>query len=173
MRKVLNNKVLLFIVVILLLANVAMLLYFLGLRESGKRNAHFERQKSPITEFLQNEIGFSPAQMANFDKTRRQHREQMKPLFEDMRAAKVQFYGYLTNPAASDSMINAAASTIGEKQKLLDMQTFSNFKEIRTLCTPQQQPKYDSLIVNEISKMWFPSWKGNGRQQKDSTRSNH
>ncbi len=170
MRSVLNNKVLLFTVAILLLANIAMLLYFLWIKEPMKRNTRGDRQKSPMTEFLQTEIGFDKQQMEAFDKTRKKHRQEMKPLFEDTRVAKVQFYGFLKNPAVSDSLLNAAASVIGEKQKLLDIQTFQNFKEIRALCTPGQQLKYDSLIVNEISKMWFPAWKGNGHQQKDSSR---
>lgn len=173
MRKVLNNKVLLFIVAILLVANVAMLVYILKMREPGKKGSRTERQKSPITEFLQNEIGFSPEQLAAFDKTRQSHRQMMRPLFEDIKTAKVSFYKSLTNPGISDPALDSAASIIGEKQKLLDMQTLRNFKEIRTLCTPDQQPKYDSLIVNEISKMWFPSWKGNNHQPKDSTNIKH
>ncbi len=171
MRSVLNNKVLLFIVAILLLANIVMLFYFLWIREPNRRSSHGDRPRSPITEFLQIEIGFNKDQMAAFDKTRQRHRQTMKPLVEDVKAAKVQFYGFLKNPAVSDAVLNDAVAAIGEKQKLLDMQTFLNFKEIRTLCSAQQQPKYDSLIVNEISKMWFPSWKGNGHLQKDSSRS--
>lgn len=173
MRKVLNNKVLLFIVAILLLANIAILFYFLWMKEPSKKNSRGDWQKSPITVFLQNEIGFSTDQMAAFEKTRQQHRQKMKPLFEDIKTAKVQFYEFLTNPVISDSTLNSAASIIGEKQKLLDLQTFQNFKEIRSLCTMEQQPKYDSLIVNEISRMWFPTWKGNGHQDKDGPRPPH
>lgn len=171
MRKVFNNKVLLFIVAILLVANVAMVCYFLWMREPAKRSFHGEqRQKTPITEFLQAEIGFSQAQMLAFDTIRRSHRQKMRPLFEDIKTAKVQFYQFLTNPDVNDSALNRAAAIIGEKQTLLDLQTFQNFKEIRTLCTPEQKARYDSQIVNEISQMWFPSWKGNGRPGKDSTK---
>jgi protein CpxP len=174
MRKVLNNKVLLFIVAILLLANIAMLFYFLWLREPTRKTPHGDHQKSPFSQFLQTEIKFNEEQMASFEKVRQKHRQILKPLFEEIKTAKVQFYGFLTNPAISDSVLERAASVIGSKQKALDAQTFQNFKEIRGLCTPQQQPRYDSLIVNEISKMWFPSWKGNkGHQQKDGPESNH
>jgi len=173
MRKVFNNKVLVFIVAILLLSNIAMLFYFLALRDPAKHNSHGDRQKSSISEFLQNDIGFSDDQMISFDKTRQKHRQTMKPLFENIRAAKVHFYGFLTSSAVTDSVLNAAALKIGENQQYLDMQTFQNFKEIRNLCNPLQQIKYDSLIVNEISKMWFPSWKGNSHQVRDSIKSVH
>lgn len=166
MRRVLNNKVLLFIVAILLVANVAMLVYIFRMREPVKTGSRTERQKSPITEFLQNEIGFSPDQMAAFDTIRQNHRQKLKPLFEDIKTAKVAFYKSLTNPGVNDPALDSAASVIGQKQKLLDMQTFKNFKELRTLCTPDQQPKYDSLIVKEISRMWFPSWRGNSHSRK-------
>jgi hypothetical protein len=173
MRKVLNNKVLLFLVAILFLANISMLAYILWMREPMKTNGRSDRQKSPITEFLEKKIGFSAEQMKSFDQTRKNHRQKMKPLFEDIKTAKVQFYSYLTDPTTSDSVLNRAASIIGEKQKFLDMQTFQNFKEIRSLCTAEQQPKYDSLIANEISNMWIPSWKGSSRQGKDNARPAH
>lgn len=171
MHKVLNNKMLLFIVAILLLTNIAMLFYIFASREPVKRSPHGERQRSPVTEFLQKDIGFTQEQMKAFDNTRLKHRQTMRPLFEDIKKAKLQFYGYLTNAEVSDSILDVTASIIGEKQKLLDMQTFRNFKEIRALCTPEQQLKYDSLIVNEISRMWFPSRKGNNRPQKDTSKS--
>src|ERR1700712_1813266 len=102
MRKVLNNKVLLFIVAILLLANIAMLFYFLWMRDPKRNpNAHGDRQKSPMTEFLQTNIGFNAEQLAAFEKTRQKHRQLLKPLFEDIKTAKVQFYSFLTNPQIS------------------------------------------------------------------------
>ncbi len=170
MRKVFNNKILLFIVAILLLANIAIVFYFVNQRDPDRHSGKPDRQRSPITEFLQKEIGFSTQQLDEFEKTRQKHRQLMRPLFEEIKAAKVQFYGLLTNPSVPDSTLDAAAKKIGDKQLQIDMQTFRNFNEIRTLCTPEQQPKYDSLIVNEITKMWFSPWKGNGRPQRDSTK---
>ncbi len=106
MRKVLNNKVLLFIVAILLLANIAILFYFLWMREPSRRPPHGDHQKSPMTEFLQTSVGFNAEQLSAFETMRQKHRLILKPLFEDIRKAKVEFYGFLTNPGITNTTLN-------------------------------------------------------------------
>jgi hypothetical protein len=172
MRKVLNNKVLLLVVAVLLLANIAMLLYFLWGKEPSRKNAHAERQRSPITLFLEQQIGFDKQQMEAYEKMRQEHRQKMRPLFEEIRIAKVGFYGLLNNPAYSESEFNQGASAIGEKQKAIDVQAFHNFRELRKICTPSQQVKYDSLIPGVIGEMWFPARRANSHQ-RDSLGAGH
>lgn len=94
----------------------------------------------------------------------------MKPLFEDIRLAKIEFYGLLSKGSIDDSTLSRAASTIGEKQKAIDLQAFENFREIRKLCTAEQQPRYDSLIPGIIGKMWFAPRKGNSRHKENSSK---
>lgn len=168
MRKVLNNRVLLLVVAILLLSNIAMLFFFVWMKEPSKKGIRGERQKSPITLFLEQQVGFNKQQMEAYDKIRQQHRQEMKPLFEEIRLSKVGFYGLLSKSENSNDDLNKAASAIGEKQKIVDLQAFQNFKEIRALCTPEQQPRYDSLIAGVIANMWFPARKGNMHQNADS-----
>lgn len=155
MRKVLNNKVLLFIVAVLLLANIAQLIYSVGMRDKGKKNFS-DRQRSPITGFLKNDIGFNTQQMQAYNRLREQHKQKMRSLFQDIRLAKVAFYNLLSDTTVNDTVLNRAASTIGEKQKALELQTFRNFREIRGFSTAAQLPKYDSLVPGLIGKMWFP-----------------
>lgn len=150
----LRNKTLLFIVVISLLANIIMLVYFGWIKEQSHKN-HNDRPNSPITVFLKKDIGFTDEQMGKFNQLRLQNRKKMKPLFEDIRLAKVQFYGYLNDQQINDSVLNSAATLIGEKQHAIDVQTFKNFREIRTICTEEQKKRYDSLVSGVVSKMWF------------------
>jgi len=150
----LRNKTLLFIVVISLLANIIMLAYFGWIRERFHKN-HNDWPNSPITVFLKKNVGFTDAQMVQFNQLRTKNREKMKPLFEDIRSAKVQFYEYLNDQQINDSALNGAATLIGEKQRAIDLQTFKNFREVRTICTEEQKKSYDSLIGGVISQMWF------------------
>ena len=53
----------------------------------------------------------------------------------------------------SDSLINAGADSIAQKQETLDMQMFRYFKNIRNICTPDQLQKFDSTIKNEVARM--------------------
>lgn len=160
MRKILNNKVLLFIVAVLLLANIAQLIYSVGMRDKGRKNFN-DRQRSPITGFLKNDIGFNTQQMEAYDRLREQHKQKMRSLFQDIRLAKVAFYNLLSDTTVNDSVLNRAALTVGDKQKALELQTFRNFRDIRGLSTSAQLPKYDSLVPGLIGKMWFPGGREN------------
>jgi len=168
MRSVLDNKLLLSIVAILLLANIAMLIFFVRGRESDSKEFRHEKSRSPMTVFLQEEIGFSPEQMASYDALRQENRKKMKPLSEDIRQAKIQFFHLLERNALDTAVLNQAASRIGEKQKEIELQVFKNFRSIRTLCNEEQLVKYDSLVPATIEKMWFAERRGNGRQKPDS-----
>lgn len=75
MRNVLNNKVLLLIVAILLLANIALLVSFVGMKKPEKNISRDERQRPPMTVFLDKELGFNQQQMEQFDTLRQRHRQ--------------------------------------------------------------------------------------------------
>ena len=149
-----RNKTLLFILVISLLANMIMLIYFGWVRESNHRNAR-NGQGSPMTAFFKKDLHFTDQQMEAYEKLRMQNRQKMKPLFEDVRLAKVDFYKYINDQQANDSLLDASAGQIGEKQKVLDLQTLKNFRQLRNICTEEQKKRYDSLITGVITNMWF------------------
>jgi len=156
MHKILSNKVLLFISGLLLVSNIVMVVLLVRAKDSHKRSSGPEKQKYPVTVFLDKEIGFTAEQMDQYEKIRQHQRQSMRPLFEEMRLAKVQFYRHLSKPSAENDTLIRASSEIGAKQQTIDLQSFRNFKEIRKVCTERQKAKYDSLIPGVIEKMWFP-----------------
>ena len=163
-----RNTVFISIITVLLATNIALLVFFLWVKPN--RNLHPDTRRDTIAQSLENKIGFSQQQMAQYQRLKDDHREKMKPLFEDMRNTKEKFYGFLQQPS-SDSGINNAANLIGEKQKEIDLQIFHHFKELRDLCTVQQQPKFDSLIQQVIHRMSAPYHK-RSMDNRDSVKSN-
>jgi hypothetical protein len=162
-----KNSVLIFLVIFLLLTNIGMLVYFTAFNKMPRGNRGDRR--GPVTSFLQNEAGFSKAQMDMLDSLKKQHRSDIKPLFDDLGKSKDNFYQLLGKPAVSDSMLKTAAAEIGQKQALLDLQFFQNFMSIRKLCTDQQLLKFDSVMPSLASKMMQPWQKNNAPRRKDST----
>ena len=114
-----RNKLLLFIVAILLLANVV-LLYFLFKGESNSKSQ--PRERRGISEQLKNDVGFNEEQLKAYELRREKHMGEMKGLFEELRQTKEQFFTTVQNPQAADSIIQRGANTIAEKQKLIDLQ---------------------------------------------------
>ena len=160
-----RNKIYVFLIGILLLSNLALVAFFV-MNKPEKKEVRRDRPGSFMKDALKNEVGFSEEQMAKFEEMATQHKQQMRPLFEDIAKTKEGFYKMLTQPGIPDSVLNSAAKEIGEKQKLIDLKIFMHFQNIRGLCQPNQQPQFDTLIQRVVHRMVFPMRKGEGK--KDS-----
>lgn len=149
MNQLPGNKILLTIIAILLITNVVMLVLFLRI----KRPEHQERKKLGFTEKLKNDVGFTPQQMAVFEPKKKAFWKRVRERFDEIKKTKEDFYHQMYDPTIPDSVIEAKAEMIGKQQKELDLHVIRHFKEIRTLCTPEQLPKYDSLLPALIERM--------------------
>jgi hypothetical protein len=154
-----NKRPLIFIILFLLLTNIGVLGYFLWDRKPSQQGGS---GKGPGISFaLQNEVGFDDQQIADYRKLKEQQWAAIKPMFADLHKAKDSFFRMVSNENPSDSMVNAGAGLIAEKQKAIELQAFSHFKQVRALCRPDQLEKYDSLVQRMIRK----TGKGRGGDQ--------
>lgn len=164
-----RNRVLISLVILLLLTNIAMLLYFTAFEKHPARPNRNDNRRGPVTGFLQNELGFSKAQMDTVDSLKKEHRMAIKPFFDELGKSKDNFYRLIGQPGLNDSMLNASAEEIGKKQAALDLQFFKDFISFRKLCTEEQLPKFDSVMPNLASRMMQPWQKNNNPRKKDSS----
>lgn len=164
-----GNKNLLIIIAVLLLTNIGVLGYFLWYKKpQDKQEQHDGRNNNNgIADQLQKEVGFSEAQLTQYKQLKEKQRETIRPMYDEMRKAKDGLFRLLQDSTISDSSVAIVAERIAQRQKMLDLQTFTYFRKVRMLCTPAQQPKYDTLIQNMFSKMNRPQ----RRQDNDSTKS--
>ena len=146
---------LLIIIGALLLTNVAVLFYFLR-QEKEPSTQQPDRARSTVTEMLQDEVGFNEDQTAKYKELKDKQREKIKPMYDNMRKAKDSLFRLLSYPGTPDSVLNKAGEVIAQRQKELDIETFNHFRRVRTLCTPDQLPQYDSLVIRLIRKMGKP-----------------
>ncbi len=161
-----SNKNLIFLVTVLLLTNIAVLAYFLWFKKNEPRNPG-ERRAGIMIETLQKEVGFNETQMAEYKALKELQKETVRPLFEEMRKAKETLFLLMGDSTASDSTVQAAADVIAKQQKSLDLHTLQHFKKVRSLCTPEQQIKYDSAIVKMFRKMGKPHKQGESDKEKN------
>ena len=145
---------LLIIIAVLLLTNIAVLVYFLSDRNPGHtKNAEVKSEPSSVTEMLQKDVGFSEEQMTVYKQMKEKQKEVIRPMFDDMRKSKDSLFRLLSYPETQDSVLVRMADGIAKKQKALDLQTFTYFRKVRTLCQGDQLPKYDSMILPMLRKM--------------------
>ena len=151
-----NNKALLFIIAVLLVTNIAMVIFFFAVKPCGRPE---DRRLSPgeaMAYFLKNDVKFSPEQLQQFDSLRKEHKKVIKPLFRNMNAVKDDFYRHISDASVPDSLLNGQLDSIAVAQKQLDRTMFYHFRQVRTLCTPEQLPLYDSLVQHLIQRMMNP-----------------
>lgn len=147
-----KTKALVTIIIFLLITNIAMLIFFIVLSKPAERKSR-NRDQNGMYNSLQNEVGFSKDQLGQYQALRKEQMDKAKPLFNELRDAKKDFYGLIYADNISDSLINADADSIAQKQKTLDMQMFRYFKSIRNICTPGQLQKFDSTIKKVVVRM--------------------
>jgi len=138
-------------VIILLLTNIVILAFFLMDKGPDKGSPRANRE-AMVTAFLQHDIGFDKAQMDAYDTLNRKSRDDMKASFDEIRNNRQVLYKELGSQAFSDSAINIAAVKVAEKQKEIEVKMLSHFAAVRKLCTPAQQPKFDSLFYRIWNK---------------------
>jgi periplasmic protein CpxP/Spy len=144
-----KSKILILLVAVLLLTNITMLYFFLNRPQHNKDGR--SGREAAITAFLEKEIGFSPQQLKQYDSLGNAHREKMRTMLDTMRSAKEQVLKNLAAGNFTDSGMVQAADQSAAKQREMELAMLQHFKSIRNLCTPAQQPKFDSLYYK---MMW-------------------
>lgn len=146
----------LIIIAVLLLTNIAMLVYFFEHKKNVRVASATEEKRMGVAEMLQKEVGFTDEQTAKYKEMKEKQKERIKPMYDNMRKAKDSLFRLLSFPGTPDSVINKAADVIAQQQKEIDMETFHHFKRVRTLCTPGQETNFDSMVIRMFRKMGKP-----------------
>jgi periplasmic protein CpxP/Spy len=152
-----RNRNLLIIIAVLLLTNVAVLVYFLAQKKNEKNaSSNPDRDRNGVAEMLQKEVGFNEEQATKYKEMKEKQRGKIRPMYDEMRKAKDSLFRLLSYPETSDSVLNKMAEGIAQKQKAIDLETFNHFKRVRVLCTVDQLPKYDTMVLQMFRKMGRP-----------------
>lgn len=147
MKQFTQNKLLVLLVAILLVANLCLMLYFFVFKN------HHEPDKSrPVSDFVQKELGLNAEQAQKFKQLRDEHKAAVKPVVDDMKRLKHSLYNLLQNPQANDSAAKVIAKQIGEKQQEWEILIFHHFEKVRAICDSSQLPKLDTLVHRMIDK---------------------
>ena len=135
------------LVAVLLVANLALMLYFFVFRNTHKGG----EQPRPVSDFIQRQLGFNPEQAAKFQQLRDQHKEDVKPVIDDMKKLKDSLYRLLQKPELNDTMAVNLIDKIGERQKDWELMIFHHFQKLRAICDSSQLPRFDTLVHRMVT----------------------
>lgn len=151
--KIASSRKSLLIVIFLLLVIDLVVLFFFVSKNKPENNHQRDRKEGGLYTMLTKEANFTPEQIAKYQELREEQFINVKPLFGEIRKSKDNFYSLLYSEKVSDSAVNALSDSIAVNQKTLDLQMFTYFKNIRSLCTADQIPKFDSSIKKVVMRM--------------------
>jgi Spy/CpxP family protein refolding chaperone len=143
-----NTKILTIAVVLLLLTNIALVVFMM----KGKKSGAERPGKGDPFEMMVKELNMTDQQQKDYKLQKEEHLKTIKPLFDSVRSAKTAFFSLIKDPAAGDSLVTAYSQKITEKQAAIDMLTFAHFKRVRNIFTPEQQPRFDSFIQKMMQR---------------------
>src|SRR6185436_18497322 len=153
MRYIRNNRILLVITSVLLVANIGLLYYFVFNKPAHPPKPSEKEMHDMAMQKVKNEVGLNDEQVVAYDSLRSQQFRNMKPFFKQLTKSKEDFFSLIYQEGVSDSVLNSYASKIGQKQMELDISTFHYFQSIKALCNEEQKPKMDSFIKQIIERI--------------------
>lgn len=133
--------------VVLLIANTFTLVHFwMDQREDpspGPRG---------VQTFLVRELSLDAKQTEAYESMIALHRRMADSMRHEIRSAKEEMFGLLKDQAVGDSTWRAAALRASELTTALDLQTMAHFSQLRAICRPDQQARFDALL-KEVARM--------------------
>ena len=142
-----KNKLLTWLVLLLLVANAATLtLFWIGAEK------HPSRQKGTPAEFLIRELKLDDKQQDQLEILRAEHKNAAVSLRKQLREAKEPFFALIKQSNVTDSVKQAAERSVSFISEKLDLLALNHFIKVRAICTTEQQKKFDN-IIEQVTEM--------------------
>ena len=148
MNPVTKNKLLTWLVVLLLIANAATITMFWV----GKPKQPVQ-PKGQAKDFLIAELKLDTKQQEQFLVLVKDHRKAVEQLRVKVKEAKDNFFDLLKQKEVADSVKKTAAAAVSTITEQIDLLTLNHFQKVRELCNPEQQKKFDEIIHQVTSMM--------------------
>ena len=157
MNHLTKNRVLTWLVLLLLVANAASIaMFWLGKAKQTKQAQQILRNEQPKgkpQDFLVKELNFDAAQQGQLEIFSKEHREAVNSFHEKIMEAKENFFAILKKKNATDSAKKKATEAISNITQQIDLLTLNHFQKVRALCNAEQQKKFDEIIKQVIGMM--------------------
>lgn len=143
-----TNKILTIAVILLLITNIALV----AMMVMGKDKKERKGGREQAFEMMVKELDMTEAQQKEYKQLKDEHMKDSKPLFDSLRSARNAFFALVKDPAANDSILSVYSQRISERQSAIDKNIFAHFKRVRSLFTPEQQPKFDTFVQKMMQR---------------------
>lgn len=141
MDNLLKIKLLTSTTVILIVLNVG-LLSFMWFRPPHRFG--------PDDHVILHELGFNDTQRKQFDKLKQEHHKAVVSINEKDHQLHDALYGLIRQRQDSTAKADSLINEIALNKKQIETITYHHLAQVRKICAPAQQHKFDDLVINII-----------------------
>ncbi len=112
------------------------------------------------------QLSFTKEQNDRFIQMRAEQHEKIDSLKKLAKDARELFFAGLKNGNQTPAQLDSLGTVLGNYHKLIELQTYSHFKEVKGMLTDVQKPLFDSIITDVLRSMpEQPRFKGDGMRR--------
>ncbi len=148
-----NNFIKIALAVMVVLNLIVISALFFSQKRHSKGGPPHHGQKGRIEAVLKEKVYFTDDQLIAFRGLKNEHREGAEQLKQRVHEARRELFKGVA--AGNEQEASQLATDIGLAQAELEELTFKHFYDIRTLCTEEQLPAFESLL-EDITRMLGP-----------------
>lgn len=104
------------------------------------------RSTRDTSALLQKKLGLSDSQRQQYEKLRRKHAEQTRPLMQDIRRLKMEMMDEIFTGNPDSIKVSQISSRIGDAQKEIEKITFNHFLDLKEFCGEDQVENLRELV---------------------------
>ncbi|MGL1884924.1 MAG: hypothetical protein OCD76_00305 [Reichenbachiella sp.] len=164
MKTFLTNPKNLFIIFLMLINAFTLTMLIRSHSKSHPSSRH--NKEAHRDQFIINKIGFDEQQAKEFKILKKQHFEEVKLLKKTQRQMRKHLLSDLSDNTFN---IDSLADKMALNQALMDKSAYYHFRELRTICRPEQLENFDSVMEKIMKRMHNdgPSKRNNGNKKRD------
>ena len=140
------------VIIVLVLINMGTLAY-VWLANKPPRDDR--KDNEDVVSFLSKELNLDNTQKNKLATLHDDYQHKMRDVHEHLRTLHGPFFNLLRTSSLDTVQVNTVIDSLTVYHKQMEWLTFQQFKDIRSICNPAQQQKFDD-IVDETMRFLAP-----------------
>jgi protein CpxP len=149
-----NQRFYKILLVVLLILNITTLSY-IWVNKSGM-NEQGGPHRLDVFSFLCKELQFTEQQQGQYENLRNEHHQSIERIQQKATRFRERFFDLIHTSPTDSIQVKQLADSIASTQQKIELTTFYHFQKVRTICTPEQQKKFDEVIQDALRMMAPP-----------------
>jgi len=146
-------KVLTFSVIVLVILNISMIVFFMVIKPR-----EFKDFRNGSRIIITEKLNFNEPQKEQFKKVIEKYIQKIKIYESQILNTKENLYLQLSQPQVNLKTRDSLISVLGDLQKQVETARFEHFKQIREICrTPEQKADFKALTLELAKKIGEPN----------------